>query len=550
MFRKQLSQKFIVKKKKHNCFFWKKCSFKKKFRTFFFFFKKMFRKNCFKKWLFQKIIVQKKIVKKRHSGSWELRLGKYLGAGTVHGALGTVEVVAFSSTMRPEKVSSQERRTSRLSWMLFGLPCENWRCGEQALRLEPMPPRLLPRPLPHKSLALSLTWKSLLCGEPGCAWAGDRSEKFRASGYGARTRTNCGVHQGGSTACSTAHSRTNCACASPYCAGAQDRAWKSGAQVVERIQEHIVESIDQEELDQLRNVWLMGELELENDEDGRRERKPSSMKIVNRTRLKHPDLQRCCRCGVEMDTPCATRSEKLWCGKKRCEVYVFWYVTIVLWVKFLRLGRDENPLCGEGRTQPFHVLVAAPRLLDSCALYHEKRILISTKASLNEMLAPGALVILSPWSQDFWLESWLVRLVVWRSCVKASNLPSLSNTGGAWDNAKKYISAGGLGPDHAKVSDTYRKTVTGDTVGDPLKGHFWICFEQCDEAHCDPQPRVWVSHCCASNPKGGAFWWSKWRRYLCFFFNQTMCGLRGLFVSLQCLAFLGLLLDESSRIRL
>ena len=64
-----------------------------------------------------------------------------------------------------------------------------------------------------------------------------------------------------------------------------------GAQVVERIQEHLVESIDQEELDQLRNDWLMGAFELENDEDGRRERKPSRMKIVNRTRLKHPDLQ-------------------------------------------------------------------------------------------------------------------------------------------------------------------------------------------------------------------------------------------------------------------
>ena len=48
-----------------------------------------------------------------------------------------------------------------------------------------------------------------------------------------------------------------------------------GAQVVERIPEHFVESTDQEELDQLRNDWLMGEFELENDEDGRRECKPS-----------------------------------------------------------------------------------------------------------------------------------------------------------------------------------------------------------------------------------------------------------------------------------
>ena len=60
-------------------------------------------------------------------------------------------------------------------------------------------------------------------------------------------------------------------------------------QVMERIPEHTVESFDQEELDQLRHDWLMGAFELQNDEDGRRERKSSKKKGVNRTRLKHPD---------------------------------------------------------------------------------------------------------------------------------------------------------------------------------------------------------------------------------------------------------------------
>ena len=135
------------------------------------------------------------------------------------------------------------------------------------------------------------------------------------------------------------------------------------------------------------------------------------------------------------------------------------------------------------------MLVAAPLLLDSCLRYYEKCILHSTIVSLNEMLARGALVILSPWSQDLSKRQLAISEQHWW-CM---------------GHAKKCISAGGLGPDHAKGSDTHKKTVTGDTVGDPLKGHFWTCFEHCDEAHCDPQPHVWVGHCCASNPKGGPF---------------------------------------------
>jgi len=101
---------------------------------------------------------------------------------------------------------------------------------------------------------------------------------------------------------------------------------------------------------------------------------------------------------------------------------------------------------------------------------YEKCIRISTEASLKEMLAPGALVILSPLIAGLGFGKNCCAGLLSGALVSSVQLAiSMSNSGGAWDNAKKYISSGGLGKEFQKGSDAHKNSVTGDTVGDPLK---------------------------------------------------------------------------------
>jgi len=101
---------------------------------------------------------------------------------------------------------------------------------------------------------------------------------------------------------------------------------------------------------------------------------------------------------------------------------------------------------------------------------YEKCIRISTEASLREMLAPGALVILSPLVAGLGFGKNCCAGLLSGALVSSVQLAiSMSNTGGAWDNSKKYITAGGLGPEFKKGSEAHKNSVTGDTVGDPLK---------------------------------------------------------------------------------
>jgi len=101
---------------------------------------------------------------------------------------------------------------------------------------------------------------------------------------------------------------------------------------------------------------------------------------------------------------------------------------------------------------------------------YDRCIRISTEASLREMIAPGALVILSPLVAGLGFGKNACAGLLSGALVSSVQLAiSMSNTGGAWDNSKKYISAGGLGPDFRKGSEAHKNSVTGDTVGDPLK---------------------------------------------------------------------------------
>merc|ERR1712066_1191808 len=92
------------------------------------------------------------------------------------------------------------------------------------------------------------------------------------------------------------------------------------------------------------------------------------------------------------------------------------------------------------------------------------------EASLREMIAPGALVILSPLIAGVCFGKNCTAGILSGALVSGVQLAiSMSNSGGAWDNAKKYIEAGGLGPEFGKGSSAHKNAVTGDTVGDPLK---------------------------------------------------------------------------------
>ncbi|KAJ6828371.1 pyrophosphate-energized membrane proton pump 2 [Iris pallida] len=140
------------------------------------------------------------------------------------------------------------------------------------------------------------------------------------------------------------------------------------------------------------------------------------------------------------------------------------------------VGRTAQEVVNEVRRQ----FIERPGIMD----YKEKPdygrcVSIVASASLREMIKPGAVAIISPIAVGFIFR--LLGQVTGQPLLGAKVVASmlmfatvagilmalfLNTSGGAWDNAKKYIETGAHG---GKGSECHKAAVTGDTVGDPFK---------------------------------------------------------------------------------
>ncbi len=128
------------------------------------------------------------------------------------------------------------------------------------------------------------------------------------------------------------------------------------------------------------------------------------------------------------------------------------------------VGRAANKMIEEVRGQ----FEANPDILKGEANpNYAKCVDISTKASLKEMILPGAIALFAPIVAGLVLGKYGLGGILIGGLLSAIMLAVfMANSGGAWDNAKKYIEEDHFG---GKGSETHHAAITGDTVGDPLK---------------------------------------------------------------------------------
>src|SRR6476646_8688507 len=126
-----------------------------------------------------------------------------------------------------------------------------------------------------------------------------------------------------------------------------------------------------------------------------------------------------------------------------------------------------------GRTAGVVVQEVRRQFADGKIMSGEKRpdyapvIDICTAASLRELTTPALLAVLTPVIIGFGINYFALGAFLAGVILTGQLMANyLSNAGGAWDNAKKYIEDGHYG---GKGSDAYRAAVIGDTIGDPFK---------------------------------------------------------------------------------
>jgi K(+)-stimulated pyrophosphate-energized sodium pump len=127
------------------------------------------------------------------------------------------------------------------------------------------------------------------------------------------------------------------------------------------------------------------------------------------------------------------------------------------------VGRAAFEMIEEVRRQ-FRTI---PGLLEGKAEADFKKCVdISTRAAIREMVMPGVLAISAPIAVGFYDVGALGGMLAGVTACGVVMAIFMSNAGGAWDNAKKYIEAGAH---DGKGSDAHKAAVVGDTVGDPFK---------------------------------------------------------------------------------
>ncbi len=128
------------------------------------------------------------------------------------------------------------------------------------------------------------------------------------------------------------------------------------------------------------------------------------------------------------------------------------------------VGRSANDMIEEVRRQFREIegLLAGDAEPDSARCVE-----ISTRSAIREMVVPGLIAVLAPVATGFLLGiSGLGGLLAGALVTGVLMALMMANSGGVWDNAKKYIEEGHHG---GKGSDPHKAAVIGDTVGDPFK---------------------------------------------------------------------------------